>query len=121
MVATYDLDEPFIRVGPEEAERLVALGAALVDVREPGEFSQGHIPGSRLAPLGRLLADPRSALAPELARVDTAEDAGAIFVCAVGVRSAVAAEMAATVGLRKVYNLDGGLSAWARSGLPVES
>ena len=43
-----------------------------------------------------------------------------IFVCEVGQRSAVAAEMAAALGMQRVYNLEGGMTAWRREQLPVE-
>ena len=58
---------------------------ALIDVRQPGEYEQGHIPGSRLLPL------------PEL--VQTMEtlpvDRQLIFYCHSGARSMAAASMVA--------------------------
>ncbi len=45
-----------------------------------------------------------------------------IFVCAVGQRSALAAEMAAAAGLPadRLYNLEGGTDGWRKAGEPVE-
>jgi rhodanese-related sulfurtransferase len=43
-----------------------------------------------------------------------------IFVCAVGQRSALACEMAAAVGLTRLYNLEGGTDAWANADHELE-
>jgi rhodanese-related sulfurtransferase len=96
---------------PEQARGLIEAGADIIDVREPGEYAEGHIPGARLVPLNTLLARPR-----EPARRDDV-----VFVCVVGVRSALACEMAAAIGLSRVYNLEGGTEAWASQGLPIEA
>lgn len=105
-----ELGEPFERIGVERARELVEAGVDLVDVREASEYAAGHIPRARLVPLNAFLARPREHVAAE----------PVVFVCAVGVRSALACEMAAAIGLRRVYNLEGGTSAWAASGLPIE-
>jgi rhodanese-related sulfurtransferase len=103
-------EEPFARIGPEQAKDLIESGADLIDVREPNEYAQGHIPGARLVPLNTFLTQPR----------DHAKRDNVVFVCAVGVRSALACEMAAAIGLTKVYNLEGGTQGWASQGLPIE-
>ena len=105
-----ELGEPFERIDVGRARELVESGADLVDVREPSEYAAGHIPKARLVPLNTFLARPREHVGAE----------PVVFVCAVGVRSALACEMAAAIGLRRVYNLEGGTSAWAASGLPIE-
>ena len=103
--------EPFQRVTPQEAKRLVDGGATIVDVREPKEQVQdGRIPNSQLIPLNTLLANPRAHLKQD----------NILFMCKVGVRSAIACEMAAAVGFDKLYNLEGGIEAWKKQGLPVE-
>lgn len=106
-----ELDEPFLRVGPEQARELIESGADLIDVREPNEYTAGHIPGARLVPLNAFLARPR----------DHAKRDSVVFVCAVGVRSALACEMAAAIGFAHVYNLEGGTQGWASQGLPIET
>ncbi len=105
-----ELDEPFVRVEAEQARELIANGAELIDVREPDEYAGGHIPGARLVPLGDFLARPR----------DYVKRDNVVFVCAVGARSAVACEMAAAIGLERVYNLEGGTNGWASAGRPIE-
>jgi rhodanese-related sulfurtransferase len=95
---------------PQQAQELIAQGnVEIVDVREPGEWSGGHLPGARLVPLDRLRAAPETASLHD----------GIIFVCAAGVRSQTAARLAESRGLTKVYNLTGGTRGWANAGLPL--
>lgn len=103
----------------------------VVDVREPTEWSLGHLPGARLVPLQRLRANPRDALAREQASTPAPTSAdepgsspgskidGIIFVCAAGVRSQTAAKVAEATGLRNLYNLAGGTRSWVNAGLPL--
>jgi rhodanese-related sulfurtransferase len=96
---------------PQQAHELITRGEVdLVDVREPVEWTGGHIPGARHVPLDRLRAAPASFLARD----------AIVFVCAAGVRSQTAARIAEANGFTKVYNLSGGTRAWARAGLPLE-
>ena len=104
---------PVHRITPEEAVHLLAHDDVdLVDVREPHEWAQGHIPGARLVPLATLLRDPHAACRSGRER--------AIFVCAHGIRSLTAAAAAAQRGCEKAFSLDGGVEAWAEAGLPIE-
>lgn len=81
----------------------------LVDVREPVEYRQGHIPGSLPIPLGQL---------PEaIAGVIPALDREVVLVCAVGARSALATQLLARMGYSKVANLSGGVKLWQSEGL----
>lgn len=111
MVIRQDPEEDFFRVDVEEARRLIDSGEVeIVDVREPWEFEQGHIPNARLVPLNTLLSQPHDYLQRD----------GLLMVCAVGQRSAVASEMASAMGFKRVYNLEGGTTQWVQSGLPVD-
>jgi rhodanese-related sulfurtransferase len=47
-------------------------------------------------------------------------DKPVIFVCAVGQRSALACEVAASLGFTNIYNLEGGTDGWIKAGKPVE-
>ncbi|MCC7106956.1 MAG: rhodanese-like domain-containing protein [Chloroflexi bacterium] len=106
-----NLAEPFRRVTPEQARELIESGSVKVyDVREPGEYAQGHIPGARLVPLGKIISN-----AAELIQEDNI-----LFVCEVGQRSAVAAEFAAALGRQDLYNLEGGTGAWREKGFPID-
>jgi rhodanese-related sulfurtransferase len=97
-------------ITPQEAHELISRGEVLVlDVRDPGEWSGGHIEGARLVPLEQLRASPKDELPRD----------GVLFVCAAGVRSQTAARVAAAQGLTKIYSLTGGTRGWVKAGLPL--
>ena len=110
---TKDEREPFYRVNVTEAGEMVADdGAVVIDVREPAEYQSGHLPTATLLPVNSVFAR----------REELPKDKKILFVCAVGQRSALAAEMAAAAGLPAdhLYTLDGGTDAWKKAGQPVE-
>lgn len=102
------LRKPYATVSATEAADLAGGGAVLLDVREPHEWQAGHAPKARHVPLGQL-----ARRAGELPR-----GRSVITVCRSGARSARAAALLAREG-REVFNLSGGMHAWARAGLPV--
>ena len=75
----------------------------LLDVREPWEYELAHIEGSRLIPMGEL-----SERVPEL---DPAAET--VVICHHGSRSAYVASALKQGGFAKVFNLEGGLDAYA--------
>ena len=82
----------------------------VLDVREPDEWRAGHIAGSQHIPLGELRT--RFGEVPNGKTV--------LAVCRSGSRSDAAARGLRTLGYA-TENLDGGLMAWARAGLPLEA
>ncbi len=86
----------------------VRSGAAIVDVREPGEYVVGHVPGAVLIPMGQL---PR-----RTAELD--RNAPVYVVCASGNRSATMTGFLRSAGF-DAYSVADGTSGWARSGRPV--
>lgn len=97
-------------LSPVQAQQLIAQGTFdIVDVREPSEWSLGHLPGARLVPLQRLKANPKDELPRD----------GIIFVCAAGVRSQTAAKLAEAQGRTNLYNLTGGTRSWVNAGFPL--
>jgi rhodanese-related sulfurtransferase len=109
-MATKDPREPFTRIDVKEADEMMKDGAAVIDVREPHEYTAGHVPGAKLIPVNTVYAR----------REELPKKKDLIFVCAVGQRSALAAEMAAAAGFTRLYNLEGGTDAWIKSGMPAE-
>jgi adenylyltransferase/sulfurtransferase len=102
--------EPFRRIQPEEARSLIESGqVTVVDVREPWEYEKDHIAGAKLIPLARIIGSPTQISTDHV-----------VFVCEVGQRSGVAAEVAASLGYENLYNLEGGMTAWRGHGYPVE-
>jgi hydroxyacylglutathione hydrolase len=82
----------------------------VVDVREPSEYKQGHVPGALLIPLGQLSS--------RLGELDP--DKPVAVICASGSRSQSAAALLGQKGFKTVYNVSGGTSAWRHSGLALE-
>lgn len=76
----------------------------LVDVRQPDEYIQGHIPGSKLIPLDEL----------ETNLSELPGDKDLFFYCHSGARSQAAAIISLDSGipLQKVHNLVGGIMGW---------
>jgi rhodanese-related sulfurtransferase len=84
----------------------------LVDVREDGEWSLGHIKGARHLGRGVLERDIEKAIP------DTAREI--VLYCGGGFRSALAAESLQTMGYTNVASMDGGWRGWKERGGPVE-
>jgi rhodanese-related sulfurtransferase len=82
-----------------------------LDVREPGEWNLGRIPGAVFIPRGQLERDVEGRV-PRDARV--------IVYCASGNRSAFAAETLTQMGYTDVASLSAGWKGWAMAGGPVE-
>jgi rhodanese-related sulfurtransferase len=92
----------------DEAARLVADGACLLDVREPSEWDDGHAPDALWIPMGHL--STRWTELPTDRRI--------AVVCRSGGRSAMVTEALLGQGIDAV-NVVGGMLAWATEGLPV--
>ena len=84
-------------------------GAPVVDVREPAEFREGHVPGATNIPMGQLNA--------RLGEID--RNRPVHVVCASGNRSIAMADVLIANGFDAI-NVAGGTSAWIRSGRPIE-
>ena len=91
------------------SESLKHGGVTLVDVRNPGEWSAGHIQGATHSPLGHL-----GRRFEEIPR-----DKPIVMQCAAGARSMIGASMLKARGIDRVINLTGGFGAWASAGLPT--
>jgi len=93
-------------ITPEHAKRLVAQGATLIDIRDPGEHAREHIPGAQNVPLSAL-AKLKGTPAPIL------------FHCRAGRRTAENAARLADAAECEAYIVEGGIEAWKRAGLGV--
>lgn len=89
--------------------RLQQGSLRLVDVRTDAEVARGKIPQGEPLPL--------HLLPMRLNEMD--KNAATVFYCQMGGRSAQAAAFAAANGFSDVYNLQGGIIAWANAGLPL--
>ncbi len=86
-------------------------GAFILDVREPDEWNQFHIPGSTLIPLGELAS-----------RLDELpKDQEIVVVCRTGHRSAEGRDILLNAGFTEVTSMAGGLTQWKATGYPTIS
>jgi rhodanese-related sulfurtransferase len=94
----------------------------LIDVREPSEWDQGHVPGAINVPRGmlELRADPESPAADP--GLSANRDARVIVYClkAPGARSLLAAQTLGSMGYSNVAAMRGGFEEWRAEGLPAE-
>ena len=102
---------PVPQVAPEEAMALLDRGGVqLVDVREPWEYEEAHIPGCRLIPLGDVPT--------RYGEID--RGVPVVVYCKSGGRSAKAVAFLLEQGYDRALNLTGGILAWANAQLPTE-
>ena len=97
-------------VGVAELSSALERGAYVVDVREPYEYDEGHVPGARSMPMNTI---------PD--RLDELpRDRTVYLVCAVGARSMQVARYLDQLGF-DVRNVDGGTSEWIGAGFPART
>ncbi|MBN9067422.1 MAG: rhodanese-like domain-containing protein [Rhizobiales bacterium] len=107
-------------VKPDEAVAMAAeASVTFLDLRDPREITrEGKIPGAFHCPRGMLefWIDPESPYANPIFQ----EDRTFVFYCASGWRSALATKMAQDMGLAPVAHIEGGFTAWRKTGGEVE-
>ena len=94
-------------------ERLSNGALQVIDVRRPGEYSSGHVPGAFPAPL--------AGLEHNLKDLPFAKEAETAVICAGGYRSSAAASLLQKYGFTNLMNVMGGTGAWVSAGYPVET
>jgi rhodanese-related sulfurtransferase len=83
-------------------------GAIIVDVREPGEYVGGHVPGATLVPFGQLPS-----------RLHELPKGQPIYlICASGNRSFAMTSVLMRAGY-DAHSVIGGVGAWAGAGHPM--
>jgi rhodanese-related sulfurtransferase len=99
-----------VDLSPEQvAELREGGGIQLIDVREPYEWEAGRVGGARHVELERVAAQAET--------ID--RERPVVFYCRVGARSGMAANAFRRSGY-DAYSMDGGITAWAERGLPLE-
>jgi rhodanese-related sulfurtransferase len=99
---------PPVDLNPDELKKFINSHKEsqylLIDVRQPGEYQLGHLPGAKLMPLMEL----------ESKLFSLPADQDLVFYCRSGGRSLTAASLAqeAEVTEGRVYNLSGGIMGW---------
>ena len=104
--------EPYYRISSDEAAEMHGDDdVAFVDVRRPDEYAEGHVKDALFITVDDVLA-----------RIDELpDDKKLLFICAQGVRSGLACEMAAAMGIdsERLYNIEDGTPAWIEKGHPA--
>jgi rhodanese-related sulfurtransferase len=105
--------EPYRRISVQEAYEMQKEGALIVDVRRDDEWVTGHATGAVHIPVDDVL---------ERAEAELPKDKDILFICAAGVRSGLAAEMASALEYdpAHLYNVEQGTPVWIQVGLPTD-
>lgn len=74
----------------------------IIDVREPWEFAEGHVPGSVLKPVGQIRS-----WANQLKKNDEI-----LLICRTASRSAMAYQYLTSMGFTNLKNVSGGIVTW---------
>lgn len=109
----------FRQVSPTEAHKLIVEHKSdpdfiVLDVRTPEEFAQGHLPEKTPINLDFYAPDFRE----KLSQLDRGKTY--LVYCRTGHRSGETVNFMKELGFRRVYDLQGGLTAWQSAGLPVK-
>jgi rhodanese-related sulfurtransferase len=92
-----------------EAATKREAGAFVLDVRQPDEWNEYHIPGSTLIPLDQL----------ETRLSEVPRDKEVVVVCRSGNRSQPGRDVLKNAGFTQVTSMSGGLKEWKAAGLPT--
>ena len=98
-------------VSVKQAAELRGEGVFVLDVREPDEWAQAHIPGATLIPLGELQS--RVAELPK--------DQPVLVYCRSGNRSATGRDILKAAGFENVTSMAGGINEWKAAGFETAS
>lgn len=93
-----------------ERQQQADTGLVVLDVRSPGEFAAGHVPGA--------INIPHDRIGERLAEVPRDKDV--VLYCQSGRRAGIAAQVLAEQGYTRLFHLEGDIAAWKANGRPLE-
>lgn len=100
-------------LSPVQATQLINReDAQIIDVREAGEFAEGHLPNAKNIPLAKL--------AERIGEIEKFKEQAVLVCCAAGMRSAKGCGQLEKLGFTKVSSLAGGVDAWVGAGYPIK-
>lgn len=99
-------------LAPAESVLLINKGAAVLDIRPPKDYSEGHVIGARNIPTAELDA--------RVAELDKFRQQPVIIYCDSGPTSQKAAAILIKHGFQAVHTLKGGIRAWQTEHFPLE-
>lgn len=89
-------------VDPAGVQEAMSAGAQVLDVRTPGEFQLGHIPGAINVPVDQIQG--------QAASFD--KNATYVVYCATGQRSQIAVDLMKSMGFANIKHFNAGMQAW---------
>jgi len=99
-------------LSPQQAINLVnAEQGVFVDLRDAGDYRQGHIVGALHIPAGKL--------GERVAELEKYRDRPVVLVCKMGQQSGAAAKQLRAGGFSRVHRMTGGMMEWSNQQLPV--
>jgi len=98
-------------ISVSQAKDLYDSGAFVLDVRQPEEWNEVHIPNTTLIPLGEL----QSRLS------EVPKDKQVVVVCRSGNRSQEGRDILLKAGFENVTSMAGGMNQWSAAGYPTVS
>ena len=98
-------------ISVSEAASMRDAGAFILDVREPDEWNESHIPGATLIPLGQLASRVN----------EVPQDQEVVVVCRSGNRSAQGRDILLSAGFENATSMAGGINQWKAAGLETVS
>ncbi|MEE9423696.1 MAG: rhodanese-like domain-containing protein [Methylococcales bacterium] len=103
-----------IEVDINQAKKLLAENALVLDVREPNEYATGYIANAVNIPRGVLEFKINQ-------HIDDSDKSVSILVyCKTGGRGALAVNTLKLMGYKQVVSLQGGIDNWVSAGNPIE-
>jgi rhodanese-related sulfurtransferase len=111
-------------ISPQDVKQALDEGkdVLLLDVREPHEYAEGHLPGAVNVPRGvlELKADGDSPVADPALAARAGTKVVTYCLKAPGARSLFATDTLAQLGFQDVTAMSAGLNGWADAGLPLD-
>ncbi len=95
----------------QQLETAPSSGDLILDVRTPGEFAGGHVPGAKNIPVDSILG-----------HVDRLKQFKNVYIyCRSGGRAVMAVQLLQSLGFRNLFCVDcGGMPDWEAGGYPSE-
>ena len=98
-------------ISVSDASAMRDAGAFILDVRQPEEWNESHIPGATLIPLGELASRVN----------EVPKDQEIVVVCRSGNRSQQGRDILLQAGFEKVTSMAGGVNQWSAAGFETVS